>query len=141
MSESIAKMFHDEYERLAPIFGYKTRKESCVPWEDVPENNRNLMIAVCEHVVSELRAELEVLKAERIIVANNIAGSPATIVEWSKKVGETLSRMDNVLQENKKLRAELARAKRAEMICEQCPFLKRLFCIIACDEFNEIING
>lgn len=44
-AEEIAKLFHETYERLAPQFGYKTRDASAVPWADVPENNRALMIA------------------------------------------------------------------------------------------------
>lgn len=44
-AESIAEAFHDAYERLAPAHGYETRKASAVPWLDVPEQNRNLMIA------------------------------------------------------------------------------------------------
>lgn len=44
--EELARAFHEAYERLAPSFGYETRKESSVPWEQVPENNRRLMTAV-----------------------------------------------------------------------------------------------
>ena len=51
--EQVAKAFHDTYERLAPQHNYHTRRASAKPWEDVPENNRSLMI----EVVSELRAE------------------------------------------------------------------------------------
>ena len=43
--EAIARRFHEAYERLAPSFGYETRRESAVPWEEVPENNRRLMVA------------------------------------------------------------------------------------------------
>lgn len=49
--EETAQAFHEEYERLAPSFEYETRKASAVPWDDVPEKNRHLMIAV----VRELR--------------------------------------------------------------------------------------
>lgn len=42
----LAKRFHEAYESLAPEFGYKTREASAVPWEDVPEPNRQLMMAV-----------------------------------------------------------------------------------------------
>lgn len=52
-----AKAFHEAYERLAPSFGYETRKESAVPWEQVPEQNRALMTAVCAEVVGALVAE------------------------------------------------------------------------------------
>ena len=44
--EDIARAFHETYERLAPEHGYETRKASAVPWEDVPEQNKSLMIAV-----------------------------------------------------------------------------------------------
>lgn len=43
--DDIARAFHEAYERLAPTFGYRTRDASAVPWEDVPEDNKNLMRA------------------------------------------------------------------------------------------------
>jgi len=55
-AERIARKFHEAYERLAPQFGYKTREESAKPWNEVPENNRNLMIAVCEEISREAYA-------------------------------------------------------------------------------------
>lgn len=45
--EALARRFHETYEALAPRFGYETRRESAVPWDQVPENNRRLMVAVC----------------------------------------------------------------------------------------------
>lgn len=45
---NIAKAFHENYERLAPRYGYETRRESAVPWRQVPERNRKLMVAVVE---------------------------------------------------------------------------------------------
>ena len=45
-AEPIARAFHETYERLAPDHGYKTREASAKPWEEVPESNRNLMVAV-----------------------------------------------------------------------------------------------
>lgn len=51
-TEKLARKFHETYERLAPAFGYKTREASAKPWEEVPEQNRNLMIAVCEELLS-----------------------------------------------------------------------------------------
>jgi len=52
--EEMAQVFHEAYERLAPNFSYKTREASAVPWEDVPENNKQLMIAVCAEVIKKL---------------------------------------------------------------------------------------
>lgn len=45
-AERIARAFHETYERLAPAHGYETRKASAVPWADVPDRNRALMVAV-----------------------------------------------------------------------------------------------
>ena len=58
-AEAVARLFHETYERLAPSFGYETRKASAVPWEDVPENNRRLMIAVAGEVSRAIRKEYE----------------------------------------------------------------------------------
>jgi hypothetical protein len=54
--EELAKFFHDTYEELAPNYGYTTRKASAVPWEDVPEPNKSLMIAVAEKVLEKIEA-------------------------------------------------------------------------------------
>lgn len=49
----LARRFHEVYEELAPVFGYETRAESAVPWDDVPRANRQLMIAVCAVLLRE----------------------------------------------------------------------------------------
>ena len=41
-AEALARLFHETYERLAPDHGYETRKDSAVPWENVPDKNKNL---------------------------------------------------------------------------------------------------
>jgi hypothetical protein len=53
---ALARAFHDTYEELAPVFGYETRRESAVPWDDVPLANRQLMIAVCTVIVRDFPA-------------------------------------------------------------------------------------
>lgn len=45
-AEHVAKQFHESYERLAPSHDYRTRQASAKPWEQVPEPNKALMIAV-----------------------------------------------------------------------------------------------
>lgn len=52
----LAQAFHEAYERLAPSFGYETRKASARPWVEVPEPNRKLMEAVCAEVMVPLLA-------------------------------------------------------------------------------------
>ena len=50
-AEALAQRFHEIYERLAPQFGYVTRRKSAVPWADVPERNRALMVATCRELL------------------------------------------------------------------------------------------
>ena len=53
-NEDIARLFHESYEELAPLYGYKTRDASAVLWESVPEGNKKLMIATVFRVRKEL---------------------------------------------------------------------------------------
>jgi protein-tyrosine-phosphatase len=54
-AETLAQIFHETYERLAPEHGYETRKESAKPWEEVPANNKSLMVAVCGEILARLQ--------------------------------------------------------------------------------------
>ena len=56
-AEQLAQFFHETYEELAPRFSYKTRQASSVPWSQVPEPNKSLMIAVAEKVLGRLKSE------------------------------------------------------------------------------------
>lgn len=53
----LASIFHAKYEEFAPKFGYSTRKQTAVPWEDVPPNNKALMTEVCQHIIDLFKAE------------------------------------------------------------------------------------
>lgn len=48
-AEMIAGLFHATYVTLAPDHGYKTR--SAVGWDDVPANDKALMIATVQHLI------------------------------------------------------------------------------------------
>lgn len=79
--EDIAKLFHQTYERLAPDFGYETRRESAVPWEAVPENNRKLMTATVRGVVDELERRFKMDNKTRrcffgVCVAQDVSAIP-----------------------------------------------------------------
>lgn len=50
-ADQIARAFHEAYEALAPAFGYRTRSESAVPWDVVPEGNKGLMRATVTHLL------------------------------------------------------------------------------------------
>lgn len=55
-AKGLAILFHETYERLAPSFGYETRQETKEFNED--SNNGRLMIAVCDEILSVIRAEM-----------------------------------------------------------------------------------
>lgn len=57
-AKHVAELFHENYERLALEFGYKTREASAVPWSDVPDNNRLLMEATSAAVCCALGVPL-----------------------------------------------------------------------------------
>jgi hypothetical protein len=63
--EALARAFHETYERLAPSFGYETRRDSAVPWEQVPEANRRLMIAVCAELLDTVLARPPAARASQ----------------------------------------------------------------------------
>ncbi len=54
--ETMAMDFHFAYEQLAPNFQYDTRKESAVSWDQVPKNNKELMIATCSKILKDLKS-------------------------------------------------------------------------------------
>lgn len=56
--EGLARLFHETYERLAPRYDYRTREASAKPWEDVPEQNRVLMVATCAEVIARWAGRL-----------------------------------------------------------------------------------
>jgi hypothetical protein len=69
--EQLAEQFHITYERMAPSFGYQTRKATAVPWTELPANNRNLMVAVCGVILDAIEYE----------ASNDIAVTRAAVLE------------------------------------------------------------
>ena len=51
-AKQLARLFHNTYEKLAPVYGYKTRKETRQFDENTP--NGRLMVAVCVEILKEL---------------------------------------------------------------------------------------
>lgn len=52
-AERVARRFHEVYELLAPEHDYETRTASAVPWDEVREPNRSLMIHVAGFLLRE----------------------------------------------------------------------------------------
>jgi hypothetical protein len=53
--EQLAELFHSTYERLAPAFGWRTKKGCNVPFIQLPQRNKALMIATCQTVLNALQ--------------------------------------------------------------------------------------
>ncbi len=47
----VARAFHETYEELAPSYGYVTRRETAVPWDQVPAKNAELMVSVAATLI------------------------------------------------------------------------------------------
>lgn len=72
---ALAKRFHSWYEVLAPKYDYKTRSESAVPWDELPKNNRTLMVAVCRQILDETEISISDSK--------NYADALEEIILWA----------------------------------------------------------
>jgi hypothetical protein len=56
-AENLARRFHEVYEKIAPNFGYETKPESAKPWDEIPPNNRALMVATADVLLNEMEVE------------------------------------------------------------------------------------
>ena len=54
--EQLAELFHETYERLAPAFGWKTKKGCHCKFAELPQRNKALMIATCQTVLNALQS-------------------------------------------------------------------------------------
>ncbi len=75
MSLKLATRFHEIYERLAPAFGYETRKETRAFDPTTP--NGRLMIAVTDQIEAEKLIELEAVRKE-LVLHRDLFGAIAT---------------------------------------------------------------
>lgn len=75
-AEKLAQLFHETYEYLAPEFGYSTRQESAKPWADVPERNRQLMIAVCREILDTRPSPLAAPREPELIQVCDTTQTP-----------------------------------------------------------------
>ena len=55
----LARRFHDIYEAAAPLYDWQTQERSRVEWDDLPENQRQLMVYVCGCITNELQTHVK----------------------------------------------------------------------------------
>ena len=56
-AEQVAQWFHENYEAMAPSFGWKTQDASRTSWDSLPLANRDLMIETVKAVFEKLKSE------------------------------------------------------------------------------------
>jgi len=49
--EELARFMHEAYEEEAIFWGWATQEKPRVPFEKLPEANKNIMLGVAEHVL------------------------------------------------------------------------------------------
>mgnify|MGYP001612199818 CR=1 FL=1 len=54
----LARLFHNEYESRAKEHNWATNKDTQVEFNDLPYENRTLMLAVCKAVLWNIRSRL-----------------------------------------------------------------------------------
>ncbi len=109
-AEFMAKLFHDTYEKLAPDFGYKTREASAKPWFEIPENNRKLMIAVAEKVLSVQKKQTEDDCIENCAVVDRNEQLEAENKEQQTGLNRQANIENNLLAKIKALQSQLGKA-------------------------------
>lgn len=114
----LAKLFHETYMRLAPKFDYKIRDEFAVQWDELPESNRNLMIAVSTELLSLLRqagqAEAgEFTKAARMFIPPKEVFDSIPITDISEQPGQIERLLHQACDLIDSLTAELQAAQEA----------------------------
>lgn len=83
-----ARCFHRAYEDLAPEHGYKTRDDSAVPFDKVPEPNRSLMVRTAGGVLRSLMDKgWQPPAPERFVCSDGVTREPTGAVR-PPQVGE-----------------------------------------------------
>ena len=97
MSEKLARKFHETYERLAPQFGYSTRKET--KEFDPQSSNGKLMIAVCSEIRADLAAEREREEIERLRERERtLNGLIRLVLDDNHAYGHTMPETLNIIE-------------------------------------------
>lgn len=56
----LAKFMHEVYEEKAVVHGWATQEKCRVPFDNLPEKNKETMIAVAEQVYGYMEKRIEV---------------------------------------------------------------------------------
>lgn len=68
VAEKVAMLFHEHYEQLAPRFSYTSVKGTHMAWDDLTEDDRNLMVDAVKSLLRDSRVPLAVISPVRFTV-------------------------------------------------------------------------
>ena len=52
--EELAKLLHNEYERLSKLYNWDTQKDCKVEFNKLPENNKKVMLWLSEFIINKI---------------------------------------------------------------------------------------
>lgn len=77
--ECLARLFHDTYLELKPLYGWEVQPGTDVPFDELPDANRDLMIAVAQRVLENMG----LIQGMKWKV--RISGDEIEIVDWLRR--------------------------------------------------------
>jgi hypothetical protein len=102
VNEELAHRFHDTHERLAESFHLESRKASAVPWDEVPAENRALMVATVSEAMGPVLDSIADLRRQRDRLREALVEAREDVADWATYA-------DVYFQEKHGLAADLAR--------------------------------
>lgn len=114
-AESLAQLFHETYERLAPDHGYRTREASAKPWADVPDANKALMVATCAEVLAAINPTAELGRINRTLRETGAATLPglAGVRQLGTRYQEEKDKAERFQRANDELKRQTRDASQA----------------------------
>lgn len=78
--KALARRFHEVYEVLAPGFGWSTQEASRVTWDELPTNQRDLMVATIRKIFEkEVIGMIKALEEDKLVSGWPICISDAPV--------------------------------------------------------------
>jgi hypothetical protein len=92
--DGLARRFHSVYESWAPSFGWDTQEASQVSWDDLPSNQRHLMLTVVREVVAPIARERDTLRAKAAPEPSSAVAEESLIASYVAMAEDSTARAE-----------------------------------------------
>ncbi|MCU1495593.1 MAG: hypothetical protein JWO62_3357 [Acidimicrobiaceae bacterium] len=92
--DGLARRFHSVYESWAPSFGWDTQEASQVAWDDLPSNQRHLMLTVVREVVAPIARERDTLRAKAAPEPSSAVAEESLIASYVAMAEDSTARAE-----------------------------------------------